>query len=171
MFQRKHTFVKSVHPAGEEFVVDFEKTGVWERNQEIIAGRLENQGPNFSHLKSDRFDPDSLWERVDGDMELLRELLEVFTEEGPRMLASIEEAIQHGSALELQKSAHKMKGSVLQFSATAAAAIAFELEEKGKHGSLDGTAPLYARLKDEIDLLWKSLKSMVYGDQVQTRRA
>ena len=149
--------------------MDTEKTGVWERNQEIIAGRLENQGPNFSHLKSDRFDPESLWERVDGDMELLRELLEVFTEEGPRMLARIDEAIQHGSAVELQKAAHKMKGSVLQFSATAAAAIAFELEEKGNHGSVDGTAPLYNRLKDEIDLLWKSLNSMIYGEQIQPR--
>lgn len=148
-----------------------EKTGVWERNQEIIGGRLENQGPNFSHLKSDRFDPESLWERVDGDMELLRELLQVFSEEGPRMLARIEEAVQHGSADDLQRAAHKMKGSVLQFSATAAAAIAFELEEKGKHGSLDGTAPLYTRLKDEIDLLWKSLNAMVYGDQVQAPHA
>lgn len=143
-----------------------EKAGICETNQEIIAGRLENQAPTFSHLKSDRFDPESLWERVDGDMELLRELLEVFTEEGPRMLARIEEAIQHGSAIELQKAAHKMKGSVLQFSATAAAAISFELEEKGKHGSVDGTASLLARLKDEIDLLWKSLNSMAYGDQV-----
>ncbi|HEX4605220.1 MAG TPA: Hpt domain-containing protein [Candidatus Angelobacter sp.] len=115
-------------------------------------------------MKSERFDPESLWDRVDGDMELLRELIDVFADEGPRMLARIEDAIRHGSAADLEKSAHKIKGSVLQFSAHAAAAIALELEEMGRRGSVAGAEPLLQRLKQEIDLLQAALNEMAGGN-------
>lgn len=115
-------------------------------------------------MKSRRFDPESLLRRVDGDLNLLRELAEVFAEEAPRMLARIEKAIEHGSALDLEKASHKMKGSVLQFSAHAAAAAALELEEKGRSGSIAGAKPFLKALRQEIDLLQESLRSMAYGD-------
>src|SRR5258708_4751614 len=118
-------------------------------SQEII-GALESQGSRFNHLKSDRFDPESLWDRVDGDMGLLRELNEVFAEEAPKMLADIENAIRRGSAPDLEKSAHKLKGSVLQFSAQAAAAGASELEEMGRRGSVTGAEPRLHTLRQEI---------------------
>lgn len=118
----------------------------------------------FIHLKSKRFDPESLWKRVDGDLGLLRELTEVFAEEAPRMLARIEDAIVHGSALELKKASHQMKGSVLQFSAHAAAAAALELEEKGRRGSVAGAGPFLKTLRHEIDLLQEALRSMVCDD-------
>ncbi|HLK54347.1 MAG TPA: Hpt domain-containing protein [Candidatus Angelobacter sp.] len=118
-------------------------------------------------MKTERFDPESLWNRVDGDMGLLRELVEVFAEEGPRMLARIDDAIRHGSARELEKASHKMKGSVLQFSASAAASVAFELEEKGKCGLVAGAEQLSHQLKQEIELLQKSLNAMAYSDTTQ----
>lgn len=139
-----------------------EKQEISGGNQEIIAGIL--QSSKFSHLKSEQFDPESLWERIDGDIELLRELIEVFSEEGPRMMARIEEAIQQGSPTALEKAGHKMKGSVLQFSATAAAAVAAQLEEKGRNGSIDGAGPLVEQLKQEVDYLQKILNSMTNGD-------
>jgi HPt (histidine-containing phosphotransfer) domain-containing protein len=115
-------------------------------------------------LKSERFDSESLWNRVDGDVALLRELIEVFAEEGPRMLARVDEALLHGSPRELEKASHKIKGSVLQFSAGAAAAMALKLEEKGKRGIVAGTEPLVQQLKQEIELLQKSLSAMAYND-------
>jgi HPt (histidine-containing phosphotransfer) domain-containing protein len=136
-----------------------EKQEISGMNQEIIAGIL--QSSKFNHLKSERFDPESLWERIDGDIELLRELIEVFSEEGPRMMARVEDAIRNGSALDLEKAGHKMKGSVLQFSATAAAAVAARLEEKGRSGSVAGAGPLVEQLKQEIELLQNTLNSML----------
>jgi HPt (histidine-containing phosphotransfer) domain-containing protein len=138
--------------------MDTEKQKISGMNQEIIAGIL--QSSKFNYLKSERFDPESLWDRVDGDMGLLRELIEVFAEEGPKMLARIDEAISHGSAPELEKASHKMKGSVLQFSAHTAAALAAELEEKGRAGSVAGAERLQAQLKQELGLLQKSLNLM-----------
>jgi len=115
-------------------------------------------------LKSERFDSESLWNRVDGDVALLRELIEVFAVEGPRMLARVDEALLHGSPRELENASHKIKGSVLQFSAGAAAAMALKLEEKGKCGIVAGTEPLVQQLKQEIELLQKSLSAMAYND-------
>jgi two-component system, sensor histidine kinase and response regulator len=116
------------------------------------------------HLKSERFDPESLRDRVDGDLDLLRELTEVFAQEAPRTLARIEEAIGSGSASDLEKASHKIKGSVLQFSAHAAAAAALELEERGKRGSVAGAEPFLKTLRQEIDLLQKALRLLAFGD-------
>jgi HPt (histidine-containing phosphotransfer) domain-containing protein len=119
--------------------------------------------PKFrvQHLKSERFDPESLWDRVEGDPELLRDLAAVFAEEAPRLLGQIEAAIGKGSATELEKASHKMKGSVLQFSAPLAAAAALELEEKGRSGSVAGAGPVIDRLRTEVELLQEELRSMV----------
>jgi HPt (histidine-containing phosphotransfer) domain-containing protein len=142
--------------------LETEKQNPFVSNREIIVCALEQEA-RFNNLKSERFDPESLWNRVDGDLDLLRELVELFGEEGPRMLAEIEMAIEAGSASDLEKASHKIKGSVLQFSARAAAAIALELEENGRLGSLAGAERLLKTLREEIDLLQQTLHAMVRG--------
>lgn len=114
-------------------------------------------------LKSQHFDPESLLKRVDGDLALLRELVELFAAEAPPMLARIEAAIKNGSASELEKASHKIKGSVLQFSAHSAAAVALELEESGRLGSIAGAEALLIKLRAEIDVLQQTLRGMVGG--------
>lgn len=133
-------------------------------NREIITGALQGQDAGFNHLKTERFDPQSLWDRVDGDMNLLRELVAVFAEEAPRMLVKIEEAIRRGSPVELEKASHKLKGSVLQFSARVAAADALALEEAGRRGSVAGVEPLLEKLRHEIEILQAALNSMIARD-------
>jgi HPt (histidine-containing phosphotransfer) domain-containing protein len=144
--------------------VDTEKQDITSTNREIIAGALQSQESRFNPLKSNRFDPEALWDRVDGDKELLRELVMIFAEEGPKMLARIEDAIRHGSASDLEKSSHKIKGSVLQFSAHGASGVALQLEEMGRSGSVTGAESLLRLLKKEIDLLQADLNAMVCGD-------
>lgn len=113
-------------------------------------------------LKSD-FDREALWGRVDQDRALLRELVAVFAEETPQLLARIEEGIRAGLAGDVRKASHKLKGSLLQFSAGSAAAAAQELEGKAQSGPLAGAAPLLDRLKHEIELLQEDLNAMVRG--------
>ena len=148
----------------EVLAVDVQKQNLSSPNGEIIANGLQIQGTRFIYLKSEGFDPESLWNRVDGDLDLLRELVDVFAEEAPKMLAHVQEALDHQSPSDLEKASHKLKGSVLQFSARAAAATALELEEKGRSGSLAGAEPLLNKLSQEIDLLQAVLKSMACGD-------
>ena len=112
-------------------------------------------------MKSGHFDPDALWNRVHGDVNLLRELADLFAVEVPEMLAGVEKAIKHGSPSDLEKSSHKVKGSMLQFSAHAAADIALELEERGRVGSMANTASLLQELQQEISGLQQMLHAMV----------
>lgn len=130
------------------------------QNRPAAIGDILPGNSRFGHLKSDKFDPESLWDLIDGDMDLLRELIQVFAIEYPTMIAAVEDAIQQSSPSELEKSAHKMKGSILQFHGRAAAAAALELERKGRNGSMTGTGQYLQILKEEIELLMKALHAM-----------
>jgi len=114
-------------------------------------------------LKSEHFDPESLWRRVDHDRALLRELVSVFAVEASQLLARIEEGIRAGLAGDVKKASHKLKGSLLQFSAQTAVAAAQELEENAQNGVVAGAAPLLNRLRHEVDLLRERLNAMVCG--------
>ncbi len=114
-------------------------------------------------MKNEHFDPESLWRRVDHDRDLLRQLVAVFAEEAPQLLARIEEGIRAGLAGDVKKASHKLKGSLLQFSARTALAAAQELEEKAQNGLIAGATPLLNRLRHEIDLLREGLNAMVCG--------
>jgi HPt (histidine-containing phosphotransfer) domain-containing protein len=118
---------------------------------------------DFELLRSkiQSFDPVSLWSRVAADMDLLRELVSLFTEEAFLMLSAIETAGEAGDAAGLYKFSHKLRGSVLQFSAHAVAATAGTLEEIGRVGSLEGASALVPQLKAETCELVDELKLMV----------
>ena len=140
--------------------MNLEKQDIPALNREIIASVLL-QVARLNRLKREQFDPDALWNRVHGDVNMLRELVEVFATEVPGMLARIEKAIQHRSPSDLEKASHKIKGSMLQFSAHAAAAIALQLEEIGQIGSMAGTESLLQKLRQEISELQQTLHAMV----------
>ncbi len=114
-------------------------------------------------MKNEHFDPESLWRRLDHDQDLLRELAAVFAVEAPRLLARIEEGIRDGLPADVKNASHKLKGSLLQFSARIAVAAADELEEKAQNGLITGSAPLLNKLRHEIDLLREGLNAMVCG--------
>ena len=137
-----------------------EKPNTYGLNQEIIALPCKS-GFRLRHLTSEPIDAEALKNRVDGDLDLLRDLAALFAEEAPRLLEQIELAIQQDSAIELEKASHKMKGSVLQFSAAAAASAALELEQKGRSGSVAGAGVMLDRLRDEIALLEEALRTML----------
>jgi HPt (histidine-containing phosphotransfer) domain-containing protein len=112
-------------------------------------------------LNREGFDPQALLHLVHGDFNLLQELVDLFGTEVPGMLASIEKAIQQGSASDLEKAGHKIKGSMLQLSAHAAANIALQLEKSGQTGSMDGTGILLEKLTLEVHVLDQTLRSML----------
>ena len=115
-------------------------------------------------MKNEHFDPEALWARVDHDGALLRELVAMFAEEAPQLLARIEEGIKSELAGDVKKASHKLKGSLLQFSARSAVAAAQELEARAQNEPLAGVAPLLNRLRHEIELLQEGLNSMVRGE-------
>ena len=112
-------------------------------------------------MNREGFDPQALLHRLDGNLALLQELVDLFGTEVPGMLAGIEKAIQQCSPSELERAGHKIKGSMLQLSAHAAAKIALQLEESGQTGSMEGTGLLLEKLTQEVNVLDQKLRSML----------
>src|SRR5258708_4507044 len=135
--------------------------------QDSVAPTAYQSDWELLRLKTRSFDPVSVWSRVGGDMEFLRELVALFTEEASQMLASIEAAVEAGNAADLNKFSHKLRGAVLQFSASRAAAIAGKLEEMGRTDSLQGASSVLNDLKAEISELLDALKLMVHPGATQ----
>lgn len=109
-------------------------------------------------MSSEVFDLPSLWSRVDGDAELVREMVEIFAAEYPPVLSRLEEAIACRDFAMVQRAAHKLKGSLLQFSAQTATKTAACLEDMGRNSSLEGAGALADRLRSEIAELLHALK-------------
>ena len=82
------------------------------------------------------FDPRPLLQRLSDDTELCRELIGLFQEDSPRMLASIRAAIESADAEALERTAHLLKGSASNFGAEEVVRAAQQLEKLGRHYDL-----------------------------------
>lgn len=99
-------------------------------------------------------------ERVEGDIELLKELAELFLQECPRMLAEIEHAIAAGDPQALQHAAHTLKGSVSNFAASRAAEASLVLEKMGRQQNLVGAAAAFSTLQHELTRVNPALETL-----------
>src|SRR5437879_3484918 len=68
---------------------------------------------------------------VDGDQELLGDLVGVFLREYPRQLASVRDAVECRDPQSLRRTAHLLKGSLSAFGSNAAFDLAGRLEARG----------------------------------------
>lgn len=77
--------------------------------------------------------PESLV-RLGGDRSLLMELVEIFLEDAPELLAGIAEAVKGRNAEEYSGLAHRLRGLAANFSAHQCLNAAWELEKHGRSG-------------------------------------
>jgi two-component system, sensor histidine kinase and response regulator len=105
-------------------------------------------------------DRDEVLERVAGDKELLNELIDLFIEDCPRLLAQVEQAIREQDPVRLEKAAHTLKGSVANFAADIAVKAALRLEIMGKGHDLTNAEEAFLDLKSKILLTQKELETV-----------
>lgn len=92
--------------------------------------------------------------RFDGDELLARELVALFLVECPRMMAAVRDGVQNGTADDVRRAAHTLKGSMSNFTDRAPVTTAFALEQHGAAGRLADAAATLAQLEREVaDLL------------------
>jgi CheY-like chemotaxis protein/HPt (histidine-containing phosphotransfer) domain-containing protein len=106
------------------------------------------------------FDLTAALARVGGDKELLNEMAELFLAEYPRYLAELKDALLHGEAETLTQVAHALKGSVGNFAASRAFAIAQTLENRSRQGDLFQASAALAELEEEFSHLQSALASL-----------
>ena len=102
--------------------------------------------------------------RVGGDRMLLREVAGLFISEAPKILSEIRDAVSRGDAAEIFQVAHKLKGSVANFSAPAAVEAAASLERIGRRGQLEGAEQALSRLEREIGRVRRALLDLIARD-------
>jgi len=96
-------------------------------------------------------DREAALQRVEGDELLLADLAKLFSDESPRMLLAIQDAIAHKKADVLERAAHSLKGSVATFAAQQAFELALKLERLGRAGELADAERIFGLLKAEIE--------------------
>jgi HPt (histidine-containing phosphotransfer) domain-containing protein len=99
------------------------------------------------------FDRDAALERMDGDVDLLKELVGLFLDECPQHMAEIREALTHRDATMLLQAAHTLKGSVGNFGAREALEGARQLETIAHEQDWEHADEAWATLEAAIDRL------------------
>ncbi|MGE5583572.1 MAG: PAS domain S-box protein [Bacillota bacterium] len=88
---------------------------------------------------------------VEGDKELLKELVMIFVNDCPRRLQEIKEAIETGNPRNLELSAHSFRGAVVNFGAHRVFDLLNELEKMGKTADLNNARSVFKKLAGEIE--------------------
>ena len=107
---------------------------------------------------------EALLERVSGDMDLLRELVEIFMDDSLRLVDRIRRAVMRKDADDLERAAHGLKGCVLNFEAKTAADIAEVIEAMGRNRNLTQAQNVLTELDEQIGVLRTELKSITVID-------
>lgn len=94
------------------------------------------------------FDKVATFDRLDGDVELFAELIQMFKADSSQQLAQLASMLSAGQAMDAYKMAHAIKGSLGNIGAMRAHRVALEIEREGKAGRCD--TALLERLKAEI---------------------
>lgn len=110
--------------------------------------------------KAGAFDLASSLRRVDDDLECFYEMAEMLLEDAPGQVAAIHEAIESQDAAKLQSSAHRLKGSLIPFDASAAADAVQALETMGYESRLTHAATEYRTLYDALQQLLLALQQL-----------
>ncbi len=92
------------------------------------------------------FNREMALDRVGGDEELLREVAQLYFDEYPAIVEQIQTAVRSGSAQDLQRSAHTLKGSLGTLGAEQAAAHALRLEMMGRLQNMSDAASALCEL-------------------------
>ncbi len=103
-------------------------------------------------------DMKALNQRVDGDRDLLSEIVELFLEQSPRAMSNIQIAIISQDTRMLEAAAHGLRGYLVSLHAERAAEIALQLELKGRLNDCVGIRYIFSKLEEEISLLSSILK-------------
>jgi len=108
--------------------------------------------------ENDCIDWQAAWANLDGDRTLLGELALLFLDDLPEQMEAIHDAVDKAQCGELERLAHRLKGSVGNFAAKPASEAASHLELVARQGDLSQVPPAVKSLEHEIRRLQSALE-------------
>ena len=136
------------------------------RIQETIALLLGRE-QTVQQVAAERTTSNLIWEvkealaRLDGDEALLRELVQVFLEDFPQQLVTLQLALETGDLERVERSAHSLKGELSCLGLTEAARKARDLERAGEERSMQNASDLFPGLKLDIAAAASAMRDML----------
>ena len=125
--------------------------------------RLPKQGPELNHTlaitANEVLNKTELLSRLDGDAQLLRELIEIFLADSHSLLQQVSDAVTSWDPVALERAAHKLRGTVSIFGSQPVMRTAVTLETMG--GDRARAGEVLAQLKDQMKELEAALGDMM----------
>ena len=106
------------------------------------------------------FDRAEALSRVEDDVELLQEIVNLFLETYPGQLSAVREALARRDAGALARATHTFRGSVGNLSKKVAVGTALRLESAGRDGDWASAERLFATLEEEVERLRSALAAL-----------
>ena len=117
--------------------------------------------PDGTEDLSPAIDKEALLKAFDGDWNFLKEVVDVFLSDYPRLLDDLRRAHKERDSDTLMRAAHSLKGMMKNFQAEPAAGVAFELEKKGKEENFDGVPDTIETLAGQVAEVDKILRGIL----------
>jgi HPt (histidine-containing phosphotransfer) domain-containing protein len=108
-----------------------------------------------SSIPSKYYDKKALLDRIDGDIDLFRQLIALFVQEVPNQIKQIKLAIKANDPERITLFAHTIKGSAYNIRAMELKQIAFDIEQAGKSSDIH----LAASKVEALDNIFEKLNT------------
>ena len=103
------------------------------------------------------FEKADLIDRLMGDEELAKEILEGFMEDVPLKVAALKKAIDDSDAESVRQEAHSLKGASANVGAPVLREVAYQIEVAGKENDLEKAESHIPNLNEQFEMLKKTL--------------
>lgn len=95
--------------------------------------------------------------RMGSNVELARDMLELFREDAPVYQSRLKGALANGDSAGVQHASHSLRGMLAMFGAEAAMQVAQRLEGMGRNGDLTGAQAQTEMLDGEVTRFLKNV--------------
>lgn len=106
----------------------------------------QEEPASHSELSEAEWNVRELLQRLEGDQDLLRELLQMFRADSQTSLMKAREALAQENLVEVSRTAHTLKGMLKNLSMNAGAELAAALETAARNGARGEAEALFQRL-------------------------
>ena len=138
-------------PTPEEITMESERTESSANTANGAASQSNNKPVNL----------DRILEVIDGDRDLLKQLVEIFLNDTDEHSALLGQAVDAADADTIMKEAHRIKGGSGQIGAEQLQSIAARIENMGRENQLQGIAEAFAELENEYKKVHTFFKAEV----------
>ncbi|MCM3874081.1 MAG: response regulator [Pyrinomonadaceae bacterium] len=104
-------------------------------------------------------DLEATLERLGGDQELLENVVQMFLDECPSLIANLWAVVRQGDAKSVELAGHTLRGLAANFGAASACELAFKLELMGREGNLEESEAVTTALEAELQHVMTAVTS------------